>query len=356
MPVDFKYSTYPYILISYKTNIGSEDNYFNFMFEQESSFPDRADNRLWKNELGFNRNGIKDICMRKLLPSDWPDTGSYATQIRFLPYWGSNGKAFNPSEGDYFDIEYIAFFTTEAEAIEFNYDMYEGIKPISTSSNVVYDGGKVYIKIPAKTPIQTITLYPQVMFSGDGEGKLTTDYEPYFDGGEVTAPVLRKIGEYADEWDAQTGKGIRRIGVKVLDGTEWWDKYHWLNGKGYYSYRTHINSFNVLEKLQCLCTHYPSHHSHAELYYGEIEAAYVGGVTDASSWLIIGNSFPTVAEFKAFLAEQYANGTPVTVYYVMAEPKPFETPAQPFKASKGFNQIWETDSAPSSLDIKVKYI
>ena len=69
----------------------------------------------------------------------------------------------------------------------------------------------------------------------------------------------------------------------------------------------------------------------AELYYGEIEAAYVGGVTDESAWLIIGNSFPTISEFNAFLAEQYANGTPVTVYYAMAEPTPFEERVQPYK-------------------------
>lgn len=37
-----------------------------------------------------------------------------------------------------------------------------------------------------------------------------------------------------------------------------------------------------------------------------------------SSLWIRDNNFPTVADFKAYLAAQYANGTPVTVWYVLA--------------------------------------
>jgi hypothetical protein len=32
-------------------------------------------------------------------------------------------------------------------------------------------------------------------------------------------------------------------------------------------------------------------------------------------------SYSTVDEFKAYLAAQYANGTPVTIYYVLATPQ-----------------------------------
>ncbi len=140
----------------------------------------------------------------------------------------------------------------------------------------------------------------------------------------IYLPNLRGVGEYRDEWDYVTGKGIRRIGIKVLDGTEGWAKYHY-RSEGYYSYRLQVKSFNNTGgEMLCICTHYKPITSYGTLYFGRDEGAYVGGVTDTKSWLIIGNSFPTVAEFKGFLAEQYANGTPVTVYYVMAEPIPFE--------------------------------
>lgn len=46
-------------------------------------------------------------------------------------------------------------------------------------------------------------------------GTTATPYAPYFDGGSATAPELLAIPgtEYRDEWDAQTGKGVRRCAV-----------------------------------------------------------------------------------------------------------------------------------------------
>lgn len=44
----------------------------------------------------------------------------------------------------------------------------------------------------------------------------------------------------------------------------------------------------------------------------------IGG---AGTSLWFNTDYTTVASFKAYLAQQYANGTPVTVWYVLAEPE-----------------------------------
>ena len=152
-------------------------------------------------------------------------------------------------------------------------------------------------------------------------------------GSDIVVPTINGIGNYKDEWDYVTGKGIRRIKKYALTGTEGWQKYHWGSGKGFYSYRVSllgIPNIHDTQNYRCYCTHYKPLRDYVDLYYGQIEGAYAGGVNDNSGWLVIGNSFPTVSEFKAFLAEQYANGTPVTVYYAIANPIPFEERPQPY--------------------------
>ena len=53
---------------------------------------------------------------------------------------------------------------------------------------------------------------------------------------------------------------------------------------------------------------------------GEIGANTVSAETN-NRWIIFGSStYTTVESFKSFLAQQYANGTPVTIWYVLAEP------------------------------------
>lgn len=58
---------------------------------------------------------------------------------------------------------------------------------------------------------------------------------------------------------------------------------------------------------------------HAHFTYGK---AAVDGVASLKNLnLFLGQSSWTVADFKSYLAAQYANGTPVTVWYVLAEPE-----------------------------------
>ena len=68
----------------------------------------------------------------------------------------------------------------------------------------------------------------------------TNPIEPvFYQQGDM---ILRKVGDIADSYDATTGKITRRVGVKVLDGTEIID---------YYDAQTRPGIFNVEVQINC---------------------------------------------------------------------------------------------------------
>ena len=76
----------------------------------------------------------------------------------------------------------------------------------------------------------------------------------------------------------------------------------------------------VIDNLE-LCTHYkPSPYNPADIQNGEI---LVRKQTSADNGRIIikDTAYTTTADFKTYLAQQYAAGTPVTVWYVLATPQ-----------------------------------
>ncbi len=120
--------------------------------------------------------------------------------------------------------------------------------------------------------------------------------------------VLRKVGDYADSYDATTGKITRRVGVAVLDGTEDWD----------YNSSTHVLARRIRdttpEKLNnFMITHFTK---------GGTSASNWGNCYSSSGYLGLSNAndvMTSLDQFKQWLAQQYAAGTPVTVWYPLAE-------------------------------------
>ena len=123
--------------------------------------------------------------------------------------------------------------------------------------------------------------------------------------------VLRAVGDYADSYDTATGKITRRVGVKVLDGTEGWASYQsgacWaasslLKDKvsgNYISYSTHYGwTSSDISNMQ----------NNQFLLHG------------TQRLCIKDDRFETATGFRRFLADQYAAGNPVIVVY------PLETP------------------------------
>lgn len=116
--------------------------------------------------------------------------------------------------------------------------------------------------------------------------------------------------------EMQTVRNIKKL---VLDGTETgWTKSGTYQGSFFAQVLTNINITANTEPVQyALC-------SHAQVVklanFANGTATLTGNTTTKSINLWIGESEWTVDEFKSYLATQYAAGTPVTIWYVLAEP------------------------------------
>ena len=143
-------------------------------------------------------------------------------------------------------------------------------------------------------------------------------YPTFYQDGDL---ILRAVGTgdnlIADTYNTETGKITRRVGVKVLDGTEDWSKYSgntWtftLNMPGYASNNLYCTHFQKMDGWNGRLGVYLGHNIVNGIQLGAYGIA------------------TTVVELKQWLADQYAAGTPVTVYYPLANPtEEVYTPAQ----------------------------
>lgn len=163
----------------------------------------------------------------------------------------------------------------------------------------------------------------------------------------LTEP-LRKVDEYADYIDFSNGCVVRKLDEMVFDGTENWlnngnDAVYlaWMNKDGSYTYNGVPN---------CISTHLPNANTvlEGEIYF-----------RPTSSGLRIyrkgtGQKYTDNEGFKAFLAEEYAKGNPVTLitpYLDTAiKTEPIELPKIP--TAKGTTTLTvETTTQPSNMDV-----
>ncbi len=167
---------------------------------------------------------------------------------------------------------------------------------------------------PVTTCDGTVVNYTSATGTGvqNGTPMPTNPIEPtFYKQGNM---ILRKVGDYADSYDASTGKITRRVGKYAITGNEDW--VYLSSSKKVF---TVMVSDALLWKSQsgCLsnafaCTNgIPSNFNLTALY-----------LHDSVSRLYMG--FPeydnNVNGFKQWLRDQYAAGTPVTLYYPLAEP------------------------------------
>ena len=124
--------------------------------------------------------------------------------------------------------------------------------------------------------------------------------------------ILRKVGDYADSYDATTNKITRRVGVKVLDGTE--------TGWSYSAGNVLKLTFN--DKLSGKTTMISSHFKYnSEGSSTSITNEQFGCGTGTSKTVYFRNDTTTsLTMWEQYLAAQYAAGTPVVVYYPLATP------------------------------------
>lgn len=143
-------------------------------------------------------------------------------------------------------------------------------------------------------------------------GSTALPYEPYgykipISSANTTTPVYLA--------EVQT---TRKIYKRVFNGTE----TGWRKGSGFF-FNQELNPdyLRARDAVTVMCTHYQAYQQVGtggnvpegccSLYYaGEVQRLY-----------IVDSRFTTLEDFTTYLAQQYAAGTPVTVWYVLAEPE-----------------------------------
>jgi len=182
------------------------------------------------------------------------------------------------------------------------------------------------------------------------KGEKVTPYERYVAPTTASVPDLLQVGDYVDEADLISGVIKRKCGLKVLDGTEAWAKVSQYN---IFYYHDEIIRYNN-PVLAGLSSHFVgSAESNANMPDNSVKLTYVSGYDPGHGAISIKhNASANVDAFKAFLAAQYANGTPVIVVYPLATPTTEQATPQELNTAAGANTI---QSSVSGADIRITY-
>lgn len=174
-----------------------------------------------------------------------------------------------------------------------------------------------YINVPSGNTVD-ITLYPMLV---PGSTPPTT-YTPYT--GQTNTFTLPET-VYGGEVDAVTGDGNENTKIITLDGTT--NKFIL---SGAFWNLPQNSSPGIRNGYDTNCSHFPP-----ETFGGNQNKGYL-----FTKPQLMEKYFQDVNAFNAYLAAQYAAGTPVQIYYKLAEPVPFTaTGAQPIPALSGTNTV-----------------
>lgn len=168
-------------------------------------------------------------------------------------------------------------------------------------------------------------------------------------GETQTASVenLLEVGDFEDTQNIISGEVARKVGVRVLDGTEEWTT------DTYGGNRRFVTRNFAKEQLSTVvCTHYSS--TIEDGARTSPNNAYVAATGALAIYIASTQSIDTAEDWKAYLAQQYANGTPVIVVYPLAEPTTEQVTAQHLTARDTATVTAVTENI-SDISLEVQY-
>ena len=128
------------------------------------------------------------------------------------------------------------------------------------------------------------------------------------------------IGEYTDSLDLSTGTLTKRIKKLVLTGGT--DEIYVYESSFTRFYVVIADMLGIGVRLTPLyCTHYRNVSDGRPIGDVPNNSIYTGGGSTINNTYIKTTDYTSVTDFKSYLAAQYAAGTPVTIWYVLAEPE-----------------------------------
>lgn len=176
-------------------------------------------------------------------------------------------------------------------------------------------------------------------------GDTATPYTPYYDGGQAQAPELWAADGVADEWDAVTGKGVRRVLALRITGEMLGSNF--LNGRIYvrdeYSGRIASKAYNA---RTALCTHF----SYNNNVYRD------SGTEDGFIISLKRIFFRNMDWESAEDAIDWFSANEVYVYAEASTPEPFYHPPAKLTMPTGYGQIIQTSGDVPDCPITARYL
>ena len=172
--------------------------------------------------------------------------------------------------------------------------------------NPLYSDGTAITSYTIKgNTVQNGTPTPSAPIAVQGVGELDSgQYKIPISSANTTTPVY--LG------DVQSTRWIKQL---VLTGEE-----TWFFTSGFFFIHNITPDYLRTSNRIVYCTHYQGINSvTAGGQVGNGECSFYIA-TNTQRFYIKDDDYATIAEFKTYLAQQYAAGTPVTVWYVLAEP------------------------------------
>lgn len=211
-----------------------------------------------------------------------------------------------------------------------------------------YVKNRIFFYIPTGRTVNE-TVYP-ILVHGDAAADI---YTPYWDGGQATAPELWAIPGTGirDEWDCQTGYGVRRVGKKVFDGLNSGDvSFH--GTKGNYGEFRFENISNRLADAASFSDYYQVGDAIGEFETPRRSAIFPVGITSIGSYMpFVHEGITDITEYRTWLSNH-----PVTVWYALAELEPFYLDPARLTQPNGPGQIIHVSGSAPDCPIEAKYL
>lgn len=174
-------------------------------------------------------------------------------------------------------------------------------------------------------------------------GVNVTSYEPYTVIASATAANLLSVDtNYTDTQSVIDGTITRKVGIKVLDGTEDW--YYDSSGNRFYVI--------ILSKADSVLDLFSTHYQAARTTSTNNA---INLSSSGTTLYIKDERFTTVATFQQFLREEYQNGTPVIILYPLASETTETVTGQTMANVEGYNDFGITQGSIDSLDFNISY-
>lgn len=228
----------------------------------------------------------------------------------------------------------INTYTGEVFGTAFSFGDYTGYSFTATSDTYIRF---LFLQNADFTPADVVDAQATI------QSTTPTTYEPYYDGGTATAEMLLSLGDYTDEQEIISGVVTRKLGVKVLDGTE---STSTIGGIFRLNCPDIIPEMTTGWQTRRICTHgvcgsASTTNSNIEIDTGHIWFGGGFGLTESTG--------------PQFLANQYAAGTPVIIVYPLATETTDTVTGQPMNTTAGDNILEITQASLNGLEVEVKY-